>query len=281
MKFGTPVGYSHKMTLNTLYGWGTYIFYGSPSREAFVDDEGAYLPEYRGRTMCPGASPECFKHCLIHSGQMIMPHAKQARVRKTRLLIDDPEEAGRLLRWDIDAHLRWCKKHGMLPSFRFNGTTDFAWEEFVLPETGETPHRYLERVEPGAMVNEYTKRYGVMRRYLDGEFPSNLYMTFSLHELNGLQARSILKLGGNVAIVFRSKKHELPTAWEGRPVLDGDVDDLRWMDQDRARKQGIDAEGGMWIGLSAKGRLARTISAFAVDSSSAPSSTYISLPMAA
>lgn len=264
MKLMTPPGYSHKLALNLGSGWGSAVLYLAPATEAFKVD-GAYLPEYAGKTMCPGASPECFANCLIHSGQMIMPHAKTARVRRTRLLINDPATFAQLLHKDIDSHLRWCERSGMLPSFRFNGTSDYPFEEFVLPHLGLTAHQYLLDKAPGAMVNEYTKRYGVMKRWLEGAYPSNLYMTFSLHERNGIQARDILRRGGNVAVVFRSELHRLPSEWDGRPVFDGDGDDLRWMDNARARRQGIDPSAGLWIGLAAKGRLARTASPFAID----------------
>lgn len=232
--------------------------------------------------MCPGASPECFANCLIHSGQMIMPHARKARIRKTRLLIDDPERFGRLLVKDIDSHLRWCHKNGMLPSFRFNGTSDFPWETWPVPHLATTLHEYIADAAPGAVVNEYTKRYGVMRRWLEGAYHPNLHMTFSLHEMNELQARSILRLGGSVAVVFRTKKGEaLPPSWFGRPVFDGDGDDLRWMDRVRAASLGLDSSNGLVVGLRAKGKLARTVSPFAVDPSVGSTRPTIALPLAA
>lgn len=278
MKLGTPVGYSHKADLNVASGYGTYMLYLASHKEAFVDEQGSYLSQYAGLTMCPGASPECFGHCLTHSGQMIMPHAKQARIRKTRLLLDNPSEFGRLLHWDVDAHLRWCQRNGMLPSFRFNGTSDYHFEDWVVPHLGINIHQYILDVSPGSMINEYTKRFGVMKRWLSGAYLKNLYMTFSLHEKNELQAREILRFGGNVAVVFRTKKHHpLPSSWWGHPVFDGDTDDLRWMDAARARRAGLDPSRGLVVGLRAKGQLARRESPFAID----PIVTRIALPLAA
>jgi hypothetical protein len=205
------------------------------------------------RNHCPGHSPECLAHCLIYSGQMPMPNAVEARRRKTVLFEADPAEFGRLLHKDVDAHLRWCRKHEQLPAFRFNGTSDIAFEEWVVPHLGVTLHEYLLAADPDAMVNEYTKRFSAMKRWLGGEYPSNLHMTFSRSEINDWQCRIILAMGGNVSVVFDTRKGErLPSTWEGRPVIDGDVDDLRWMDKERARRQGIDTGRGLIVGLKFK-----------------------------
>lgn len=271
MKLMTPPDYSHKTALGLASGIGQAILYLAPAFEAYPD---------KGQNLCPGHSPECFRNCLIHSGQMIMPHAHAARVRKTKLLIEQPEEFGKLLHWDVDAHLRWCTRQGLAPAFRFNGTSDYHWETWTVPHLGQTIHEYLYRTAPEAVINEYTKRYGVMRRWLEGEYKPNLYLTFSLHELNEQQALKILELGGNVTVVFSTKKGErLPSRWFDRPVLDGDVDDLRWLDNARAVRQGIDPSRGLVVGLRFKyGRKPTARSPFVHDPQS---STRIILPRAA
>lgn len=262
-KLLTPPDYSHKMALGLASGVSQAILYLAPAQEAGSDIN-----------LCPGHSPECFANCLIWSGQMIMLHAHAARVRKTRLLVEDPETFGRMLQKDLDAHLRKSVRWGMHPAIRFNGTSDFPWETWVVPHLGETIHQYLSRLSPEAMINEYTKRYGVMKRYLDGAYTPNLYMTFSLHERNQLQALDILHRGGNVTAVFRVKHDApLPSTWMGRPVMDGDIDDLRWMDRGRAQAAGLDTTRGLVIGLRAKGRLTRSDSPFAIDP------TVTSLPL--
>jgi hypothetical protein len=244
MHLFTPVGYSHKADLGVGKGYGTAILYLAPAGEA--NDA---LP---GVNLCPGHSPECFANCLIHSGQMITPHAHLARVRRTRLLKREPEQFGRLLVKDIASHLKYCDKHGLSPSFRFNGTSDFHWETWPVPHLGVTVHEYLLETRPEAVVNEYTKRFLVMKRYLAREYPPNLYMTFSLHELNAWQARIVLALGGNVTVVFRVERGgRLPAQWWGHPVLDGDTDDLRWLDNRRAAGWGL-GDGPFVIGLRFK-----------------------------
>lgn len=237
----TPPGYSSKMAHGLDKGVGEAILYLAPATEAGPTN------------MCPGHSPECFRLCLIHSGQMHFARAHEARVRRTRLLLERPAVFGTLLHWDVDAHLRWCKKRDLAPAFRFNGTSDFGWEDWVVPHLGTTLHRYLLDAAPDAIVSEYTKRFGAMKRWLEGRYPRNLHMTYSLHEMNAHQARRVLDLGGNVAMVFMIGKSEpLPASWWGRPVLDGDRDDLRWLDRTRAEAQGLDVTGGLVVGLRFK-----------------------------
>lgn len=266
MKLLTPTEYSHKTELGLASGIGQAILYLDPASVA------------GGRNMCPGHSPECLSNCLIYSGQMIMPNAVAARKWRTLLLQQDPEQFGRLLQRDIDAHLRWVVKRGLLPAVRFNGTSDYHWEEWEVPHLGETIHQYLLRVSPETVINEYTKRYSFMKRYLEGAYTPNLYATFSLHERNELQAMDILRRGGNVTVVFKAKVGQpLPSSWWGRPVLDGDVDDLRWMDRGRAHAMGLDASRGLVIGLRAKGKAARTDTPFVID----PHRQALALPIAA
>lgn len=258
----TPPAYSHKTELGIFTEQvGQAIQYLSPAMQAYQEGELT-----TAHNLCPGHSRECFTFCLIHSGQMITPFAHRARIRRTKLLMEEPEAYGRQLQKEVDAHLRWCDRHKLFPAFRFNGTSDFNFESFPLPHLGETIHSYLLRTEPRAIVNEYTKRYGVMKRWLDGEYSPNLHMTYSLHEQNEHLARQILHLGGNVAMVFKVKRGSpVPSTWWGRPTLDGDVDDLRWLDEERAGKAGYSVTRGLVIALRAKGVLERHDSAFALD----------------
>lgn len=61
--------------------------------------------------------------------------------------------------------------------------------------------------------------------------PVNYHLTFSLSENNLGDALHFLSRGGNVAVVFDTKKgHPLPEAWHGFNVIDGDVTDVRFKD---------------------------------------------------
>jgi hypothetical protein len=53
----------------------------------------------------------------------------------------------------------------------------------------------------------------------------------------------------NVAVVFAG--NDLPTEWNGKPVIDGDTDDLRFLDPQ-----------GVIVGLRAKGKAKYDTSGF-------------------
>ena len=57
--------------------------------------------------------------------------------------------------------------------------------------------------------------------------------------------------GINAAVVFRDK---LPKTFKGLPVIDGDKDDLRFLDPE-----------GVVVGLKAKGKAKRDKSGFVID----------------
>jgi hypothetical protein len=90
-----------------------------------------------------------------------------------------------------------------------------------------------------------------MLAFLDGKLPSNYSLTFSRSETNETQCLEVLKRGGNVAVVFRSKT--LPTHWNGFKVINGDENDLRFLDPK-----------GVVVGLTAKGKAKSDTSGFVV-----------------
>jgi hypothetical protein len=63
------------------------------------------------------------------------------------------------------------------------------------------------------------------------EFPENYHLTFSRSETNDKVSQMVLEMGGNVAVVFRN---QLPKTWKGYEVVNGDDNDLRFLD-----KQGV------------------------------------------
>ena len=67
-----------------------------------------------------------------------------------------------------------------------------------------------------------------MKKFLNGLMPSNYHLTFSLGSTNKTSAKEILKMGGNVAVVFRNKK--LPKTFWGYKVFNADKTDLRFKD---------------------------------------------------
>ena len=60
------------------------------------------------------------------------------------------------------------------------------------------------------------------------DFPSNYHLTFSRSEHNDSLCDMVLQMGGNVAVVFRN---QLPKTWKGFEVVNGDENDLRFLDK--------------------------------------------------
>ena len=76
---------------------------------------------------------------------------------------------------------------------------------------------------PEIQFYDYTKNY----TRFDKVLPSNYHLTFSRSEINHEKSLAILKRGYNVAMVF----DKLPKTYEGYEVVNGDKDDLRFLDK--------------------------------------------------
>ena len=82
--------------------------------------------------------------------------------------------------------------------------------------------------------------------------PSNYHLTASYSAANAAYARKVSKSRHNVSVVFRDT---LPAEYLGRRVINGDRDDLRFLDPQ-----------GVVVGLLAKGKAKRDTSGFVIDS---------------
>jgi len=133
-----------------------------------------------------------------------------------------------------------CIKENATPTVRLDGTSDVGWER----------HGVIQAFK-GVQFYDYTKNYVRMLAFIGGKLPSNYSLTFSRSETNEAQCLEVLKRGGNVAVVFRGKV--LPTHWNGFKVINGDENDLRFLDPK-----------GVVVGLTAKGKAKSDTSGFVV-----------------
>jgi hypothetical protein len=122
----------------------------------------------------------------------------------------------------------------MTAVFRPNLTSDLTWED-IADSNGDT---ILEKF-PQTQFYDYTKSFGRVAKFLNGDFPSNYHLTFSRSEHNETLCDMVLAMGGNVAVVFRD---QLPATWKGIEVISGDENDLRFLDK-----------SGVVVGLIEKG----------------------------
>jgi hypothetical protein len=127
----------------------------------------------------------------------------------------------------------------MTLAVRLNGTSDIPWES---EEWGAIPQRY-----PDTIFYDYTKS---IDRVLSADTPDNYHLTFSRTEDNMVHCLMALSNGHNVAVVFDRIPigHKL---W-GYTVINGDADDLRF----------LDPRGPVIVGLSAKGAARRDKTGF-------------------
>ena len=144
-------------------------------------------------------------------------------------------------RFNSHGELALDKKKGFKPAIRLNGTSDIDWNIHGL---------YNEF--PKVKFYDYTKIYKRAFKYVNGEYPKNYHLTYSLNEDNKQQALDILKRGGNISAVFRSKK--LPKRFLNYKVFNGDKSDLRFNDPKN-----------VIIGLYAKGRALKDNTGFVQD----------------
>jgi hypothetical protein len=223
-----------KIAKGRKLGWFTYGIHFSPAWGS-------------GFNVCSHASKTCALVCLNFSGHGQFNSTQQSRIRKTQRFFADKNGFLTQLAREIRNAIKRARKNGFEPCFRLNLTSDLPWEKIRFPD-GKTIMGHF----PGVQFYDYTKNPGRMAAFLAGEFPRNYSLTFSRSEENEPLALSILKSGGNVAVVFRDA---LPSQWHGVKVIDGDETDLRFLDP-----------VGVVVGLTAKGKGAKNDhSGFIVD----------------
>ena len=189
--------------------------------------------------VCANASDGCRNHCLYSAGRGAFNSVQQARTAKTIFYVKDRETFLATLKENVASVIRKAKAKRMHPVIRLNGTSDIGWERYSVIQAFKTTRFY-----------DYTKSFARMLAFLDGKLPSNYSLTFSRSEANETQCLEVLKRGGNVAVVFRKS---LPTHWNGFPVINGDENDLRFLDPK-----------GVVVGLTAKGKAKSDTSGFVV-----------------
>jgi len=196
-----------------------------------------------GYQVCGGASKECIKLCLNKAGRGKFDRTQQARIRKTKWFFESRLTFMAQLVKDVAAAMRYANRHNLVLAIRLNGTSDIPWESIKCGLFKNIMARF-----PNVQWYDYTKVAG--RKNI----PSNYHLTFSASESNQSQVTQALANGMNVAVVF----DQIPDSYMGLPVIDGDEDDLRFLDPK-----------GHIVGLKAKGPAVNATSTFIVRNSNA------------
>lgn len=222
-----------KTSKGEVKGVKTLILYLAPEKTA---------SSAMGKTVnvCPYATKGCAASCLFTAGRGVMAPVYKSRVEKTVALFKNRSLFLDKLAKEIRAGIKRAKRDNMTLAVRLNGTSDLPFLEMALAPQF-----------PGVQFYAYTKvpPTNDARRHLP-----NVHLTYSFSEdpRASILLPGLIKSGQNVAVVFNVKKgHALPVNWKGYPVIDGDIDDLRFMDPK-----------GVIVGLRAKGKARKDASGF-------------------
>jgi hypothetical protein len=186
-----------------------------------------------GRTFCSFATRGCAAACFADYDRLAWPQNKRVAVARTRLLAQNREMFFVMLTKDVARASDRAERLGVRLVCRLNVVSDVPFER-------EYPALFARY--PDVQFMDYTKD---IRRMLNPARPRHYHLTFSRSERNESDCLRVLEAGGNVAVVFRSRP--FPRLFWGYPVIDGDANDLRFLD----RSPSI-------IGLRAKGKGARS-----------------------
>jgi len=205
-----------------------------------------------GNEVCQWRSKGCTASCLNTAGRGQMNSIQQSRIAKTKLFFDKQIEFLHKLSKEISNSIKTSTKKGMKSVFRLNLTSDIAWE-FVFFDD-KNPQTIFDKF-PSIQFYDYTKSFKRMSQFLgkQKEFPKNYHLTFSRSETNDKLCEMVLEMGGNVAVVFRN---ELPATWNGYEVVNGDENDLRFLDKK-----------GVVVGLIEKGMAKKDLTGFVQEGS--------------
>ena len=171
---------------------------------------------------------------------------QNARIAKTRLFFSDKTAFMRQLVKEIASAVKKANKNDMQAAFRLNLTSDLPWEKIKLD--GQSIFEMFSSVQ----FYDYTASPARMSSFLAGDMPKNYHLTFSRKENTPTNlVESVLKSGGNVAVVFRKT---LPSRFFGAEVINGDETDARFLDG-----------SGKIVGLVEKGRAKKDLTGFVLE----------------
>jgi hypothetical protein len=180
-----------------------------------------------GYEVCRWRTKGCTMACLDTAGRGQMNMIQESRIAKTKLFFEQQFDFLAKLQKEIGNTIKLAEKKEMTAVFRPNLTSDIAWESVFFDE--ERPQTIFDKF-PETQFYDYTKSFQRMAQFINRnpEFPSNYHLTFSRSENNQSLVQMVLEMGGNVAVVFRD---QLPKTWKGYEVINGDENDLRFLDK--------------------------------------------------
>lgn len=203
-----------------------------------------HLAPYKlsGANICPKASVGCAKACLNTSGRGRFEFTQKSRLNKTYYFLKDRQKFLLQLDNEIKNFAKKAIKQGLRPAIRLNGTSDLIWERYPVKN-----NKNIMELNPDIQFYDYTK----IKNRLSDKLPKNYHLTFSKSESNDSDIKELLTTAFNIAVVFNGK---LPKTYLNRPVVDGDISDLRFLEPK-----------GVIVGLATKGNAKTDNTGFVVN----------------
>jgi hypothetical protein len=212
----------------------TYILYLSPEKQ-----------NSKGVNLCPKASKGCAAACLYTAGRGKFTNVKKSRINKSEYYISDKKTFINQLSNELLKIAAKSIKQNKKIAIRLNGTSDQDFISII------KKYNNLDLLNGNQFKNlvfyDYTAILGKIKKYLNTSYA----LTLSRKEDNENDILQALKLGGNVAAVFRD---DLPTTYKGYNVVNGDTSDLEML-----------YNKNVILGLKAKGDAKKDKSGFVID----------------
>jgi len=209
----------------------TFILYMAPADQV------------NGLNLCPFASAGCKASCLYSAGRGKFSNVQESRINKSKFWgYDRANFYIQLANELLKIHDKAIKQNKQI-AVRLNGTSDIDHLYLLERYSGID---FLDQFYSSILFYDYTKNVNHISRYRNTSYK----ITFSRSETNEAEAKKVLKMGGNIAVVFAG---ELPKFYLGYPVINGDLTDLRYFDPIN-----------VVVGLKAKGDAKKDRSGFVV-----------------
>ena len=202
-----------------------------------------------GANLCPSAElAACHEPCLVSAGRGAFSSVIAGRARKTEWYIKDRAGFMAQLVIDVTRFVKYCNDRNIKPCIRLNGTSDIRWEQIPIVDAQGNKHvNIMSMFDDNVQWYDYTKIAN--RRNV----PNNYHLTWSYSGANPKYSDMMdtaVANGMNVAVVFRTKG-SIPASFKGLPTVDGDKNDLRFLDPK-----------GVAVALYAKGKAKHDTSGF-------------------
>ena len=212
----------------------TYILYLAP-----------HTQNSKKINICPRASKGCAAACLFSAGRGKFSNVIASRTNKTEYYLSDKKTFINQLSNELLKIGAKAIKQNKKIAIRLNGTSDQDFIALI------KKYNNLDLLNSDQFKNlvfyDYTAILGKIKKYINTSYS----LTLSRKEDNEKEILEALKLGGNVAAVFRD---DLPTKYKGYNVVNGDSSDLEMI-----------YNKNVILGLKAKGDAKKDKSGFVID----------------